>query len=50
MKTFFRYINRYWSNALIICFMLVITVLSGCRKQDTNSGSSGGNTLDQLVI
>ena len=50
MKTFFRCISRYWSNAPIICFLSVIVVLSGCRKQETNSGSSSGKTLDQLVI
>jgi len=50
MKTFSYNGSRCWSNSLIFFFVVIIVFLSACRKQDTNSGSSGIKTLDQLVI
>jgi len=50
MKASTYYLNTLRLFTLISAGLVVLLIIAGCRKQESNSGSSSGRTLDQLVI
>jgi len=50
MNTYARFTNKYGFMKIIFGSLIIIVILAGCHKQESNTGSSSGKTLDQLVI